>query len=89
MFSDHFDTLILKIIFKNKKKYHFNVFLNKKYFEKQPQPYSQTDPIKIKEKRECIDSIYNWESYSVQTGITSKTIEWLAWPLPFSANYLA
>jgi hypothetical protein len=32
MFSDYFDVLILKIIFKNKKNY-FNIFLNKKYFE--------------------------------------------------------
>ena len=36
MFSDHFDTLILKIIFKNKKKYHFNTFLSKKHFKLQP-----------------------------------------------------
>jgi len=31
-FFDHFDILILKIIIKNKK-YHFNIFLNKKYFK--------------------------------------------------------
>jgi len=27
--------LILKIIFKNKKIYYFNIFINKKYFKKQ------------------------------------------------------
>jgi len=32
MFSHHFNVLILKIIFKNKK-YYFNIFLNKKYFK--------------------------------------------------------
>jgi len=32
VFLDHFDTLILKIIFKNKKIYYFNVFLKIKYF---------------------------------------------------------
>ena len=37
---DYFDVLMSKIIFF--KKYHFNVFLNKKHFEKQPQPQSQT-----------------------------------------------
>jgi hypothetical protein len=42
VFSDYFDALISKIIFKNKK-YYFNAFPSKKYFEKQPQPYSQTD----------------------------------------------
>jgi hypothetical protein len=31
MFLDHFDTLILKIIFK---KYYFNIFINKKYLKK-------------------------------------------------------
>jgi hypothetical protein len=36
MFSYHFDMLILKITFKNKKKYYFNIFLDKKYFKKQP-----------------------------------------------------
>ena len=30
----YFDVLILNIILKNKKIYYFNVFLNKKYFEK-------------------------------------------------------
>jgi hypothetical protein len=34
MFLDFFNMLKLKINFKNKKNY-FNIFLNKKYFEKQ------------------------------------------------------
>jgi hypothetical protein len=38
VFLDHFDTLILKIIFK---KYYFDTFLNKK----QPQQHSQTKPL--------------------------------------------
>jgi len=38
MFSNRFDVLILK----NKKKHHFDVFLNAKHFE--PQPQFQTDP---------------------------------------------
>jgi hypothetical protein len=29
VFLDYFDALILKIILKNKKKYYFNIFLNK------------------------------------------------------------
>jgi hypothetical protein len=33
MFLDHFDTVILKIIFLKKK--YFNIFLSEKYFEKQ------------------------------------------------------
>jgi hypothetical protein len=33
VFSYHFDLLILKIIFKNKKIYYFNIFLNKKHFK--------------------------------------------------------
>ena len=33
--------LMLKIILKNKKKYYFDTFINKKYFEKQPQPHFQ------------------------------------------------
>jgi hypothetical protein len=37
MFSDHFDILILKIIFKNKK-YYFDAVFN----EKQLLPHSQT-----------------------------------------------
>jgi len=41
MFLNHFDAVILKIIFK--KKNYFNIFLSEKYFEKQPQLYSQTD----------------------------------------------
>jgi len=39
IFSDHFDVLMLKII---SFKYYFNVFWNRKYFEKQPLPHSQT-----------------------------------------------
>jgi uncharacterized membrane protein YobD (UPF0266 family) len=42
MFLYHFDVLMSKIIFKNKKKYYFNVFWNEKHFEKQPLPHSQT-----------------------------------------------
>ena len=42
MFSDHFDALISKMIFKNKKKYHFDAFPNEKHFEKQSQLHSQT-----------------------------------------------
>jgi hypothetical protein len=38
---DRFDTLISKIIFKNKKKHHFDAFRHEKHFEKQPQPHSQ------------------------------------------------
>ena len=34
-----FYILILKIIFKNKKIYYFNIFLNKKYFKKQSTNY--------------------------------------------------
>jgi hypothetical protein len=43
MFLNHFNLLISKIIFKNKKKYYFNTFSSKKHFEKQLQP--QTNPI--------------------------------------------
>ena len=39
MFLDHFDTLILKIIFLKLKKHYFNIFLSKKHFKKQLQPY--------------------------------------------------
>jgi len=46
MFLNHFNLLISKIIFKNKKKYYFNTFPNKKHFEKQSQP--QTNPIQDK-----------------------------------------
>jgi hypothetical protein len=34
MILDYFDVLMLKISFKNKKIYYFDVFLNKKQFEK-------------------------------------------------------
>jgi hypothetical protein len=34
VFLDHFDTLITKIIFKNKKIYYFDTFLNEKHFKK-------------------------------------------------------
>jgi hypothetical protein len=39
---DRFDELISKIILKNKKKHHFDIFQHKKHFEKQPQPHFQT-----------------------------------------------
>jgi hypothetical protein len=41
MFLHYFDELILKIFFKNKKIYYFDIFLNKKYFKKQSQSHSQ------------------------------------------------
>jgi hypothetical protein len=40
MFSDRFDMLMSKIFLKNKK-YYFNTFPSKKYFEKQPQLHFQ------------------------------------------------
>jgi hypothetical protein len=43
MFSNRFNTLTLKIIFKKLKTYYFNVFLNKKYFK--PQSLSQSQII--------------------------------------------
>ena len=36
MFLNYFNILISKIIFKNKKIYYFNMFLNKKNFKTQP-----------------------------------------------------
>ena len=42
IFSNHFNVLILKMIFKKIKKYYWHVFLSEKYFEKQQQPHSQT-----------------------------------------------
>jgi len=39
MFLDHFNTLMSKIILKNKKNY-FNTFSSGNHFKKQPQPYS-------------------------------------------------
>jgi hypothetical protein len=42
VFSDHFDALISKIIFKKQKKHHLDDFPSEKHFEKQPQPHSQT-----------------------------------------------
>jgi len=41
IFSNHFDVLISKIIFK-KLKIIFDAFPSKRYFEKQPQPHFQT-----------------------------------------------
>ena len=38
MFSDHFDILISKMIFKKYKKYYFDVFSSEKHFKKQSQP---------------------------------------------------
>jgi hypothetical protein len=46
VFLDHFNTLILKIILKDKKKYYFNIFLTLKniriiYHPYQMQPFQQ------------------------------------------------
>jgi hypothetical protein len=40
MFLNYFDVWISKMFLKHKK-YYFNIFLNKKYFKKQLQLYSQ------------------------------------------------
>jgi hypothetical protein len=42
VFSDHFDVLMSKIIFKNKKNIILMHFFKKKYLKKQQQPYFQT-----------------------------------------------
>jgi len=49
MFSDHFNVLMLKIIFKNKK-YYFNIFLNKKYFKNNNQKTKSQTAFNIKTK---------------------------------------
>jgi hypothetical protein len=38
----YFDVLILKINFKNKKIYYFDIFMTKKLYKKQSLPHSQT-----------------------------------------------
>jgi len=40
VFLDHFNELISEMIFL--KKYYFDTFLNKKHFQKQPQPHFKT-----------------------------------------------
>jgi hypothetical protein len=45
MFSNGFNILILKMIFKKIKKHHFDAFLCEKYFEPQPLPQFQTGHI--------------------------------------------
>ena len=47
MFSDYFDVLMSKIF---KKKHYFNTFPNKKHFEKQPLPHSQTSLTNISQR---------------------------------------
>jgi hypothetical protein len=43
VFSNHFDVLMSKMIFKKKKKHHWHAFWHEKLFEKQPQPHCQTN----------------------------------------------
>jgi hypothetical protein len=50
VFLDHFNVLILK---KNKK-YYFNIFLNKKHFEKQPPATLLI--VKVTGKKQIIDN---------------------------------
>ena len=49
MFLYPFDMSLLKIFLKNKKKYYFNIFLNKKYFKNQSRSellkYSGSKPL--------------------------------------------
>ena len=52
MFSNHFDALMLKIIF-----YYLNTFLSEKYFEKQLQPHFQIFMIN-KKKHEKLE--WHW-----------------------------
>jgi hypothetical protein len=42
VFSDRFNALISKIIFKKLKKNHFDAFSSEKHFEKQSSPHFQT-----------------------------------------------
>jgi hypothetical protein len=43
MFLNYFDILVSEINFKKIKIHYLDIFSNKKYFEKQPQPYFQID----------------------------------------------
>ena len=56
MFLDYFDVLISKIIFKKKKKHHFDVFRHEKHFEKLPQQLSQTGPEICDTMQVCLHS---------------------------------
>jgi len=46
VFSNHFNALISKIIFKKLKKYYFNIFPSEKHFKKQLQSRSETHSLK-------------------------------------------